>query len=185
MDLSGRGSSMKRVLVTGGAGYLGSTLVPLLLQRGYHVTVYDTFKWGMAPILPHAGNTQLDVVFGDILDKKCLAEYMSDCDVIIHLAAIVGYPACEKFQDEAIQVQRIRLDDQAYSVKMVEYWETSKARRGQNPTTWTEQTWSMRNSIYRIIFSLSRSYFSFVHWYLKCKHTYIQTHTHTLPYIHI
>ena len=94
----------RRVLVTGGAGYLGSTMVPMLLQRGHHVVVFDKFMWGALPLLPHAANPHLEIVRGDILDKNLLAKHMEDCDVIIHLAAIVGYPACEKFHDEAIQV---------------------------------------------------------------------------------
>ena len=106
MNLNGitNGVSTKRVLVTGGAGYLGSTLVPMLLQRGYEVVVYDKFMWGAGSLLSHAGNPHLEIVLGDILDKKLLARWMSDCDVIIHLAAIVGYPACEKFKDEAVEV---------------------------------------------------------------------------------
>ena len=98
----------QRVLVTGGAGYLGSTLVPMLLQRGHDVIVYDKFMWGAFPLLPHAANPHLEIVRGDILDRNLLAKHMADCDAIIHLAAIVGYPACEKFHDEAVQV---RIDD--------------------------------------------------------------------------
>jgi len=97
----------ERVLVTGGAGYLGSTLVPMLLQQGYIVVVYDKFLWGVGSLLAHAGNPHLKVIRGDILDKKHLANQMSDCDVIIHLAAIVGYPACESFKElaEAVNLQ--------------------------------------------------------------------------------
>ena len=94
----------ERVLVTGGAGYLGSSLVPVLLQHGYDVIVYDKFLWGVSPLLAHAGNLHLEIVHGDILDKKHLANQMSDCDIIIHLAAIVGYPACEKFKELAEEV---------------------------------------------------------------------------------
>ena len=97
----------ERVLVTGGAGYLGSTLVPMLLQQGYIVVVYDKFLWGVGSLLAHAGNPHLKVIRGDILDKKHLANQMSDCDIIIHLAAIVGYPACESFKElaEAVNLQ--------------------------------------------------------------------------------
>lgn len=94
----------ERVLITGGAGYLGSTLVPLLLQRGYDVVVYDKFLWGVSPLLGYAGNPHLKIVRGDVLDKKHLANEMGDCDIVIHLAAIVGYPACEKFKELAEEV---------------------------------------------------------------------------------
>ena len=86
----------KRVLVTGGAGYLGSTLVPMLLQHGYCVTVYDKLLWGIAPLFAHAGNPCLRIIQGDILDFDHLKKSMEDCDTVIHLASIVGYPACEK-----------------------------------------------------------------------------------------
>ena len=97
----------ERVLVTGGAGYLGSTLVSQLLQEGYDVVVYDKFLWGIGPLLPYVCNPHLEIVNGDVLDKKHLANQMSSCDVIIHLAAIVGYPACEAFKElaESVNIQ--------------------------------------------------------------------------------
>lgn len=104
MEINGKCDFPKRMLVTGGAGYLGSTLVPMLLQSGHEVVVYDKFQWGAIPLLPHAANPRLEIVRGDILDKDLLAKHMLDCDAIIHLAAIVGYPACEKFQDKAVEV---------------------------------------------------------------------------------
>ena len=106
MEINGieKGAFTKRVLVTGGAGFLGSTLVPMLLQRGYEVVVYDKFMWGAGPLAAHASNPKLEIVRGDILDKELLGECMSECDAIIHLAAIVGYPACDKLKEEAVKV---------------------------------------------------------------------------------
>ncbi|XP_059163260.1 GDP-D-glycero-alpha-D-manno-heptose dehydrogenase-like [Physella acuta] len=92
------------ILVTGGAGYIGSTLVPMLLDKGYEVTVYDLFLWGISPLLPVAENPRLHIIKGDILDKDKLAEVMEGKTGIIHLAAIVGYPACDKDKDKAQQV---------------------------------------------------------------------------------
>jgi nucleoside-diphosphate-sugar epimerase len=90
------------VMVTGGAGYLGSTIIPMLLDEGFDVTVYDIFLWGINSLLHVMPNPRLHVIKGDIRDKAKLAEAMFDKDVIIHLAAIVGYPACDKDPDCAI-----------------------------------------------------------------------------------
>ncbi|BFZ19558.1 hypothetical protein BsWGS_22597 [Bradybaena similaris] len=92
------------ILVTGGAGYIGSTLVPMLLGKGYEVTVYDLFLWGISPLLPVAEHPHLHIINGDILDKEKLAQAVEGKTGIIHLAAIVGYPACDKDEAQAQQV---------------------------------------------------------------------------------
>lgn len=97
------GESLK-VMVTGGAGYLGTTIIPMLLARGHQVKIYDRLSWGVQSLLPIVGSPNLQVVRGDIRDEEKLASEMQDCNVIIHLAAIVGYPACEKDPDEAREV---------------------------------------------------------------------------------
>lgn len=94
----------EHVLVTGGAGYIGSSLVPLLLDRGYRVTVFDKFEYGIFPLLPVASDPNLAIIKGDILDRGQLKAALSSSDItaVIHLAAIVGYPAC--LRDEALAV---------------------------------------------------------------------------------
>lgn len=92
----------RHVLITGGAGYLGSTLVPMLLDAGYEVTVYDLLMWGIGPLLPFAKNSRLHIVRGDIRDITLLAAHMRNKNIIIHLAAIVGYPACDKDPNQAV-----------------------------------------------------------------------------------
>lgn len=92
------------VMVTGGAGYLGTSIIPMLLQHGYKVTIYDKFLWGATPILSFASHPKVTIIHGDILDKRKLAASMAQCDAIIHLAAIVGYPACDKDQILAKEV---------------------------------------------------------------------------------
>ena len=96
-------SSPTKVLITGGAGYLGSTMTPMLLEKGYDVTIYDIFLWGVKSLLPVAEHPRLHIIKGNILDRKYLAEVMADKNIIIHLAAIVGYPACDKDPELAIQ----------------------------------------------------------------------------------
>lgn len=96
------GQPRGHIMVTGGAGYLGSTMVPMLLDQGFDVTVYDIFLWGINSLLHVMQNPRLHVIKGDVRDKAKLAEALVDKDIIIHLAAIVGYPACDKDPDCAI-----------------------------------------------------------------------------------
>jgi nucleoside-diphosphate-sugar epimerase len=87
---------MKKVLITGGAGYIGTELTSLLLESGYEVTVYDTLMYDGAILIPFFKDKNFNFVKGDILDKEKLSEVIKNKDVVIHLAAIVGYFACDK-----------------------------------------------------------------------------------------
>mgnify|MGYP005850046423 CR=1 FL=1 len=85
-----------KILVTGGAGYVGTTLVPQLLEKKYEVTVFDNLMFGGDYILPFFRFPNFHFVEGDIRDENAVCNVCKDADVIIHLAAIVGYPACRK-----------------------------------------------------------------------------------------
>ncbi len=85
-----------KILVTGGAGYLGTTLVPMLLEQGYKVRVFDNLSFGGQGILPNFSNPNFEFIKGDIRDPKRVKQAVKGVDFIIHLAAIVGYPACRK-----------------------------------------------------------------------------------------
>jgi nucleoside-diphosphate-sugar epimerase len=80
-----------RILVTGGAGYKGVKLVSKLLSKGYRVTLFDNFMYGVEPILHLAENENLTVIRGDIRNK---IDSLEKYDVIFHLAGISGFPAC-------------------------------------------------------------------------------------------
>lgn len=82
------------VLVTGGAGYLGSTMIPMLLQSGYKVTALDSLIFGQTPLLDCCHNSDFEFIKGDICNKDLMASLIPRFDVIIPLAAIVGAPAC-------------------------------------------------------------------------------------------
>ena len=82
------------ILVTGGAGYVGSTLVPLLLNRGYRVRVLDCLLHGGNSLLPVWSHPQFEFRRGDIRDSNILRPALKEIDAVVHLAAIVGDPAC-------------------------------------------------------------------------------------------
>ena len=87
---------MTRVLVTGGAGYLGSTLVPALLDRGFHVTVIDSFMYGQDSLAAVCHRPEFALVRGDVRSLDTMRPLLKDADIIIPLAALVGAPLCDR-----------------------------------------------------------------------------------------
>ncbi len=83
------------ILVTGGAGYLGSVLVPLLLERGNRVTVVDNFMHQSASLLDCCTNPRFNVMRGDCREESLMRRALRGVDAVIPLAAIVGAPACQ------------------------------------------------------------------------------------------
>jgi len=83
------------VLVTGGAGYIGSVLVPTLLNDGYEVTVLDSLMFNQSSLLECCANPDFDFIKGDICDSGLMASLIPKFDIIIPLAAIVGAPICK------------------------------------------------------------------------------------------
>lgn len=96
-----------KVLVTGGAGYLGSTLVPYLLNEGLDVTVLDRFMFRQSSLLDCCANPDFHIIRGDCRDKATLADAIKDKDIIIPLAAIVGAPLCKL---DAVATQTTNFD---------------------------------------------------------------------------
>jgi len=87
-------SRKPHVLVTGGAGYIGSVLCGQLLGRGFKVTVLDTLLFGGDPLRGYAAHPDFAFQRADVRDKDAMASYFAGVDHVVHLAAIVGYPAC-------------------------------------------------------------------------------------------
>ncbi|MBF0539479.1 MAG: SDR family oxidoreductase [Nitrospirae bacterium] len=83
------------VLVTGGAGYLGSTLVPVLLNNGFKVTVLDSLMFNQYALLDCCANPDFDFIKGDICNDQLMSSLIPRFDIVIPLAAIVGAPACK------------------------------------------------------------------------------------------
>ena len=82
--------------MTGGAGYIGSVLVPKLLNLNYKVTVIDNFMYKQQSLAHVIRNSNLKIIYGDVRDTNLMLENLSQADVILPLAAIVGAPACAK-----------------------------------------------------------------------------------------
>lgn len=97
---------MSNILVTGGAGYLGSVLVPELLSLGHRVTVLDNFMYNQSPLLECCASDDFNVVRGDARKEEVLKPLLSDADYIIPLAALVGAPLCDRDVVGAVSTNR-------------------------------------------------------------------------------
>jgi nucleoside-diphosphate-sugar epimerase len=87
---------MSKILVTGGAGYIGAVLVPELLKAGHEVTVIDNFMYGQTPLLDAVHYPTFTVVRGDARSRELVSKHLEGKDVIIPLACLVGAPLCDK-----------------------------------------------------------------------------------------
>jgi nucleoside-diphosphate-sugar epimerase len=97
---------MSKILVTGGAGYIGSILVPELLKAGHEVTVIDNFMYNQAPLLDVMNYPTLTVVRGDARSESLLQKHISGKDFIIPLACLVGAPLCDRDPVGATTINR-------------------------------------------------------------------------------
>lgn len=89
-------NSKIKILVTGGAGYIGSILVPELLRLGHTVTVYDSLMYGSTSLVSSCKFKNFNFIYGNVTDELSLSKIVKDFDLVIPLAAIVGAPACSK-----------------------------------------------------------------------------------------
>lgn len=86
---------MSNILVTGGAGYIGSVLVPSLLARGNKVTVLDNFYFNQLTLMDCCPNPDFNIIRGDARDEETLKAAVEGMDYILPLAALVGFPLCD------------------------------------------------------------------------------------------
>lgn len=89
------------VLITGGAGYVGSTLAPLLLADGHGVRILDTLLHGGQALLPVWGHPRFGFRRADVRDREAVGQALDGIDAVVHLAAIVGDPACSRDPETA------------------------------------------------------------------------------------
>lgn len=93
---------MSDILITGGAGYIGSVLVPELLRLGHSVTVLDSFMYKQSSLIECCPNDRFTVVNGDAREEETLKKVIYGKDFILPLAALVGFPLCNKDRTGAV-----------------------------------------------------------------------------------
>ena len=107
---------MKKILITGGAGYIGSVIVPELLKTDFQVTVLDNFMYKQNSLLDVCHNTKLNIIVDDVRNETLLKNEVERHDIIIPLAAIVGAPACSKDKSLALSVNQTQAENIANCV---------------------------------------------------------------------
>lgn len=93
-----------KILITGGAGYIGSVLVPELLRAGHEVTVIDNLLYSQNSLLDVCHDPKLMVIRGDARDRRLIEKHIAGKDFIFPLACLTGAPLCDRFPDEAHSV---------------------------------------------------------------------------------
>lgn len=122
----------KNVLITGGAGYLGSVLTEHLLNKGYRVTVIDNLLYGEQNLFHFCANSDFDFVCGDARDEAEVRKLVSAADVIIPLAAIVGAPACDRdpLMATSVNLDAIRMINRLRSPSQLVIYPTTNSGYG-------------------------------------------------------
>lgn len=131
-----------KVLLTGGAGYIGTLLAPMLLEQGYEVTIVDNFIYGAQPVLGFSMHPKLTLLKGDVRDEVMMGKLVPKHDWVLHLAAIVGYPACaaDPFRATTTNVEGTRNILQAMSANQRFIFASTGSTYGKVNGIATEET---------------------------------------------
>jgi len=131
-----------KILITGGAGYLGSTAAEYLLSKGYAVTVLDNLMYKQLSLLHLFKNDNFCFVKGDVRNKELLQELVKDHDVIIPLAAIVGMPACKDNPQLTVEVnyEQIKHIAQVLTAKQKLIMPNTNSQYGSSEEIITEES---------------------------------------------
>lgn len=133
---------MKKICILGGAGYVGSVLVEEFLKAGHVVTVLDLLKRGSDGVIAHVNNSNFTLINADFM-SPILGLALEDQDIVIHLAAIVGDPACAKEPELAtkINIEGVKLVvDACNQMNIPLFFASTGSVYGSNEETCTEKT---------------------------------------------
>ena len=121
-----------KILVTGGAGYLGSVLCGRLLDAGYHVTAIDNLMYGQHSLFHFCANPNFEFVLGDVRDEGTIRGLAKEADVLIPLAAIVGAPGCDRdpWLARSVNLEAVRLLNRLRSPRQMVIFPTTNSGYG-------------------------------------------------------
>ncbi|MCP4912719.1 MAG: NAD(P)-dependent oxidoreductase [Oligoflexia bacterium] len=97
---------MANILITGGAGYIGSKLTKFLLDEGHHVVVFDLLEHGSSSLESFTHHSNFQLIEGDVRDINSLKPHIDKADFIFPLAALVGAPLCDERPDDAVEINQ-------------------------------------------------------------------------------
>ncbi|MDP8265794.1 MAG: NAD(P)-dependent oxidoreductase [Candidatus Aceula meridiana] len=133
-----------KILVTGGAGYIGSVFVPKLLAQGHQVTVLDNFMYSQSSLLDCCGDKNLTIVRGDARNKSLIADCLKSADAIFPLACLTGAPLCNQdpLEAQTVIVDAVKLILEARSKDQIVIYPTTNSGYGvgQKDKSCTEET---------------------------------------------
>jgi nucleoside-diphosphate-sugar epimerase len=123
---------MTRVLITGGAGYLGSIMTEHLLDRSYQVVVLDNLMYGEQNLSHLCTNPDFQFIYGDARDESLIKKLMERCDIIIPLAAIVGATACDRdpLMTTSVNLEAIKMINRVRSPQQLIVYPTTNSGYG-------------------------------------------------------
>ncbi len=107
---------MEKILITGGAGYIGSMLTTKLIEKGYRVTVIDSLQFSKNSLNHLFAHKNFKFIYGDVRNKNLIKKNIKKHNIIIPLAALVGAPLCEKYKKEA---KEINFESIKYMLKII------------------------------------------------------------------
>src|ERR1017187_1145551 len=122
----------RKILVTGGAGFLGSVLCEHLLAAGHQVTVIDSLLHQQMSLFHLCARPDFDFVFGDVRDERVLTPLIKKAEVLIPLACIVGAPACDRdpISARSVNVDAIKLLNRIRSKEQLVVYPTTNSGYG-------------------------------------------------------